>query len=460
MIDLKHQARPGEPFALRYAAGGTSRIDGRAAGVVVPARVVNVGGSFYDGDVVRVKTGGSDDIDCELTDTAREAVFGVVVDPSGLGIAHGSACSVLVVGWAQRIKVTGTVNENDYLIASSTEGSAAGVPDARTPNVFGQADGDAVSGYVSGRVLAQPLYVGVHSQLGDTPGTIRHSDLLRSVAVMNAAGTIKANVNDEDDATYFDYGNTGIGVKANTEYPFATNGARALIGFTFANAEVWEIRATNNADYTTGAVTLDTVSFTATGSYTPDELTFRWPAGTAYQYFSLYRTSGSNTARIFAWELYEATGSYALVTDPTTDDGATLDDALYNVLASVGGVSAVEVIIDGGSAVLSTGVKADVVVPFAGEITKAQLMADQDGDLVVDIWKDVSGNFPPTNADTITGGMEPTLSGDDYYEDDVLYDWDTAIEVGDILRFNVDSCATITRVTIALTILRSGVEGS
>jgi hypothetical protein len=80
------------------------------------------------------------------------------------------------------------------------------------------------------------------------------------------------------------------------------------------------------------------------------------------------------------------------------------------------------------------------------------LLADASGAIKIDIWKDAEGNFPPTDADTITNGHEPEIAASGVYaEDDDIADWvGEAIDAESTLRFNVDSCATITRCTIAL----------
>ena len=108
--------------------------------------------------------------------------------------------------------------------------------------------------------------------------------------------------------------------------------------------------------------------------------------------------------------------------------------------------------IDGGGSVLTTGIKGDVSIPFAGTITKVRLLADQSGSIVIDIWKDSYANYPPTVADTITASAKPTISAAIKSEDATLTGWTTAIVAGDTLRFNVDSVTSITRVTLELTI--------
>jgi hypothetical protein len=106
--------------------------------------------------------------------------------------------------------------------------------------------------------------------------------------------------------------------------------------------------------------------------------------------------------------------------------------------------------IDGGGAAISTGIKGDLEIPFACTITEVELLADQTGSVVVDIWKDSYANFPPTAADTITASAKPTLSSANKSKDSTLPGWTTSVAAGDILRFNVDSVSTITRLAVIL----------
>ena len=110
-------------------------------------------------------------------------------------------------------------------------------------------------------------------------------------------------------------------------------------------------------------------------------------------------------------------------------------------------------IIDGGGSAITTGQKGHLEIPFACTLTAWTLMANVAGAIVIDIWKDTYANFPPTNADAMPGaGKEPTIATTNQRAQDTdISDWTTvAIAAGDILAFNVDSCTTITRVTLSL----------
>ncbi len=110
----------------------------------------------------------------------------------------------------------------------------------------------------------------------------------------------------------------------------------------------------------------------------------------------------------------------------------------------------IEFVIDGGGAAITTGQKGHLVAPFTGTIKRAEIEADQSGSIVVDIWKDVYANFPPTDADSITSATPPTLNNQQVNKDDTLSSWTTAVTKGDILAYNVDSATTVQRVTVTL----------
>lgn len=113
----------------------------------------------------------------------------------------------------------------------------------------------------------------------------------------------------------------------------------------------------------------------------------------------------------------------------------------------------VVVILDGGGSELSTGVLSDTQVNFAGTIVGVTLLADQTGSIVIDIWKDVFANYPPTDADSITASAVPTISSDISYSDTTLTGWTTSIAAGDTLRYNVDSVTTVTRCAVVLKVM-------
>ncbi len=117
--------------------------------------------------------------------------------------------------------------------------------------------------------------------------------------------------------------------------------------------------------------------------------------------------------------------------------------------------AALEFVIDGAGAEITLGEKGHIRAPFSGIIQSVSLFADQIGSIEVDIWKTDLAGFPPTIANSITGGHPATITLDQDSEDTVLTDWDKTVNEDDIFAFNVDSVSTIQRVTISLKIQRS-----
>jgi hypothetical protein len=116
---------------------------------------------------------------------------------------------------------------------------------------------------------------------------------------------------------------------------------------------------------------------------------------------------------------------------------------------------AIPIMIDGGGAAITTGVKGDIEVPFNCTIERVTLLADQSGSIVIDIWKDTYANFAPTVADTITASAKPTLSAEAKSQNATLTGWTKTITAGDVLRFNVDSASTVQRVLVSLKVTKS-----
>ena len=95
--------------------------------------------------------------------------------------------------------------------------------------------------------------------------------------------------------------------------------------------------------------------------------------------------------------------------------------------------------------------KGDIPLPdVALTINRGTLLADVSGSIKVDIWMDTFGNFAPDNTDSIAGGNELEISGGTKDEYTTLASWDTTLDAKSVLRYNVDSASTVTRVTVGL----------
>lgn len=141
---------------------------------------------------------------------------------------------------------------------------------------------------------------------------------------------------------------------------------------------------------------------------------------------------------------------------PVSTGISGLGTGVATLLASAtGATGTISAIFNGGGSAIPSSSQGDLQVPFACTITAAELLADQSGSIVVDIWKDTYANYPPTIADTITASAKPTISTATKSLDTTLTGWTTTVAAGAILRFNVDSCTSITRCILALTVTKT-----
>jgi hypothetical protein len=117
--------------------------------------------------------------------------------------------------------------------------------------------------------------------------------------------------------------------------------------------------------------------------------------------------------------------------------------------------ASIEFVIDGGDDTITTGIKGDLEIPFDCTIQRVTLLADQTGDIVVDIWMDTYANYPPTDADSITSEAPPTIAAGVKSQDSTLTGWTKTIAAGKTLRFNVDSITAIRRCAVSLKVIKT-----
>lgn len=171
-------------------------------------------------------------------------------------------------------------------------------------------------------------------------------------------------------------------------------------------------------------------------------------------------TSGYN--KFIRWYLrsIQAMPIYWGVLQRAPGDTQTIEDHIESDISAHASIknahhsnkAAVILDIDGGGSAITAGIKADVRIPFNCTIKSWQLLADQNGNIVIDVWKNDYDHFPPTNANSICEENEPSLTGTSKNKNDTAEGFDTDLTEGDILRFNVDSVATLTRIHLSLAI--------
>ena len=114
-------------------------------------------------------------------------------------------------------------------------------------------------------------------------------------------------------------------------------------------------------------------------------------------------------------------------------------------------------VIDGGGVAITTGSKGFVQVPFSCKLIGWTILADASASMVVDVKSQTVATWPATSTTTasIAGSDKPTLSTKKIARSFAMTGWTTTVNEGDLLEFNVDSCATITRATVQLHFVRT-----
>lgn len=139
-------------------------------------------------------------------------------------------------------------------------------------------------------------------------------------------------------------------------------------------------------------------------------------------------------------------------------DGHVLTSTIAGVRswAAAGGVTpkrSIGMVFDGGGSTPTPGSVGYVVCPCSGVIDRWDIVADQSGSAVVDVWK-VAGAIP-TDANRIAGTEKLTLSAQQLASDTSLSSWTTAVTAGDVFGFELESVTTCTRITAEVRIVEA-----
>jgi hypothetical protein len=108
-------------------------------------------------------------------------------------------------------------------------------------------------------------------------------------------------------------------------------------------------------------------------------------------------------------------------------------------------------VIDATPNVVGTGIKGTLTIDVTGTIESWTVLADRVGSLVMDIKKTSYLNYPTFTS--IAGTEKPTLSNQAKNKDDGLSTWNTSLNAGDILQFEVESCDYVKQFLIAIKLL-------
>lgn len=143
---------------------------------------------------------------------------------------------------------------------------------------------------------------------------------------------------------------------------------------------------------------------------------------------------------------YQVSGSsISFITPPNTGD-------LFSGVALVTTADLTRTIvflIDNGSQPIPPGSKGYLTLDVAGQIQSWTILADNVGSIAIDIKKTSFENFPNDFTSIVNSQYPLLLDGVKATNDDVTA-WDETLSPGDILDFEVLSCAGINRCTVTL----------
>jgi len=105
---------------------------------------------------------------------------------------------------------------------------------------------------------------------------------------------------------------------------------------------------------------------------------------------------------------------------------------------------------DGMGSVITVNSQSTLTIPYNMVIQSWVLLSDVTGSTVIDIWKDTYSIYPPTSGDSITSLAKPSIVSGIKNQSSTLTGWNTIVNSGDIIRFNVDSCTGMTKATLTI----------
>lgn len=109
-------------------------------------------------------------------------------------------------------------------------------------------------------------------------------------------------------------------------------------------------------------------------------------------------------------------------------------------------------VVDNNGAVITTGTKGYIRIPYSGTITAWTILSTVSGSVQIDIKKCDYASYPTTTS--ITASAKPTLSSTDKNTSSTLTGWTTSVTEGDVLEWVIDSATTVTKMWFFLELSR------
>jgi hypothetical protein len=111
------------------------------------------------------------------------------------------------------------------------------------------------------------------------------------------------------------------------------------------------------------------------------------------------------------------------------------------------------IVIDGGGSIPATGSKGFIQIPYAGTITGWTILVNASGSCQITVKKSTYSGFPTTAS--IVASAPPVLTTAQKATSTTLTGWTTALALGDVLEFNLDSVTTSVRIILELQVTKT-----
>lgn len=119
----------------------------------------------------------------------------------------------------------------------------------------------------------------------------------------------------------------------------------------------------------------------------------------------------------------------------------------------VSGINDIGIVIDGGGSTITPGIKGYRSIPSGFIITGWTLIADAEGSCVIDIRKSTFDTFPTSSSIAASG--KPTLNSARKGRSLTVGGWNTALSLGDIIEFNIESVSGISKLYLYIHLTHS-----
>jgi hypothetical protein len=246
--------------------------------------------------------------------------LGIIIGPTGFGSAAGQVTAFFTnTSYWLGVHTTATVNDGNWHHIAATWGGTAGVALATSQlkvyidGVLTSTTADAGNtGSTSIPPISSDLHYFAHhagagsasyAEVASFPVELSGARILEHMGLGFETAWLGGAIRtvDGDDATYNEI--TGVGVlRLDLGDAFAIARTRLLIGTETSGSKSYALYGANEADFS-DAVLVTTLTFTATGSFTADDINQSWVVVDAYQFWEL--DGDDETRYVYSWELYE-----------------------------------------------------------------------------------------------------------------------------------------------------------